>query len=397
MGICRLLSFLVLAFGTGLAAQTYPLAQQSPAAWSSVSFASIRGYHFRCVASNITVTQLGCWYPDSSTTGKYVTLWNWSTQAQLGQVLTTAGTGWRFTNLATPVTLQANTEYVVVGYSLTGHYFNNGVPSSWMPSSPIQYIDMAYKNSPTGKDDFPNGGVLTTSHHGVVDFGYTTGATLNVSATAGSTQTVYANHTGTGGNGFSVGQFTITNTSPTQSGTLTGILVQGAGTGNHTSAYADFRIFRETGTVGGFDSGTDQIVGSGTFAGSPAQTTVNVSGGEQTFNSSQAKTYYLVARLNGSATPSQTFTFTINDITVGATTTKSGVPSGTMNGFSILAPSFAFADASPAAAGNAYLGGVDYLIQKFTVSYPNGPDNTLTGIPVQSSGNGNDMNPASRA
>lgn len=172
--ILKLLSCVLLLCAAELCAQTvYPLAQQSPSAWPNVTFASIRGYRFQCNANNLSVTQLGCWYPDSNTTAKTLTLFNFNTQALLGQVTITPGTGWCWASLSTPVALTNGQQYVVTGYSPTGHYYNNTVPASWMPSGDIQYLDMRYLNSPTSPNQFPSGGYLTTSHHGVVDIGYT--------------------------------------------------------------------------------------------------------------------------------------------------------------------------------------------------------------------------------
>lgn len=153
---------------------TRPLNEQIPS-WSTVTFDGIRGWRFQCNAQNVTVTELGCYYPDSASQPKTISIWDFNSQQVLGQVTTTPGTGWRWEPLAQPVPLQIGSQYVVAARSLTGHYFNNGVGSTtWTPTGAIQYIEMRYQNSPTSASHFPTG-VITNSQHGVVDIGYTTG------------------------------------------------------------------------------------------------------------------------------------------------------------------------------------------------------------------------------
>jgi len=112
------------------------------------------------------------------------------------------------------------------------------------------------------------------------------------------------------------------------------------------------------------------------------------------FAASATARFFVVVKLNGAtpASPGHTFNVAVSAISVAAGASATGTPSTTMNGLVILAPSFTIADNSSATQGNAYLGGSNFVIQQFTVSYPNGPANTITGILVQSSGTGNDQN-----
>ncbi|MCB9895832.1 MAG: DUF4082 domain-containing protein [Planctomycetes bacterium] len=164
------------SLSAGLLAQnTYPLGQQSPTGWSNVTFLGIRGYRFTCNAANVNVNELGCWYPDSSSVAKTVTLYDFNSQQVLAQVTTTPGSGWCWTALTTPVVLTSGQDYIVAGYSPTGHYYNNAIPASWTPTGTISYVEMRYQNSPSSANQFPTG-VISNSHHGVVDIGYTVGA-----------------------------------------------------------------------------------------------------------------------------------------------------------------------------------------------------------------------------
>nr|MBP9893555.1 IPT/TIG domain-containing protein [Planctomycetota bacterium] len=76
----------------------------------------------------------------------------------------------------------------------------------------------------------------------------------------------------------------------------------------------------------------------------------------------------------------------------GTTATGVPAPAAYTPGLVIATVSFTFADASPATQGTAYVGGSDFLLQAFTVTYSTGPTNTLTGITATATGNGDDLN-----
>jgi MYXO-CTERM domain-containing protein len=96
-------------------------------------------------------------------------------------------------------------------------------------------------------------------------------------------------------------------------------------------------------------------------------------------------------RLNGTAVPGETFSFTISDIQVAGGTLTRGHPSALMPGFVIREPEFVFTDhtvfASP--QGVPY-GATGVVMQAFTVTYPGGPDNDLTLLHIQGLGTGHE-------
>ena len=187
MATKNLLAAIVLLFvvslATSLAGQTYPLNQQNPvtAGFSSGGVANCqRGWRFQVNAANVTVTQLGCWYPDGTTQPKTVTLFNFTTQAILAQVSCGPGTGWQFTTLTTPVPLQNGSQYLVIGHTVTAsYYWMNTPPASWNPTGTIQYFDTRYANG-VSANTFPTS-ILSPHQYGVVDIGYTNGPTISTS------------------------------------------------------------------------------------------------------------------------------------------------------------------------------------------------------------------------
>lgn len=183
----------LLASGS-LVAQTYPLGQQSPTSFSINNNPGIctRGYRFQCNASNVTVVSLGCYYPTAASPHTItLTLWNYNTQAILGQVTTTTQGQWSFVTLPSPVTLSNGGMYIVTGYQTTGPYYFSSftAPSTWLPTGTIQYMDMRYSNGGTATS-FPTS-TLSNYQYGVVDFGYTTGPTVSTSTTNLNLGTAY--------------------------------------------------------------------------------------------------------------------------------------------------------------------------------------------------------------
>lgn len=274
------------------------------------------------------------------------------------------------------------------GYSSSGGGHNgptfSPVLTPWIPTALNDQLTW----SGTSTADLPQGQLAWSTLTGHVgspvpaNFTIATriGAAIDVGATPGTAASVFANAQGPGNDGFVAGEFTFTNTSAAQIASVTQIEVQGGGTGDHNASYTEFSIYREEGTNPGFDIGTDVLIDTGTFSGSPSTATFDLVGVEQDFGPSEVRSYYLVAKLDGSPIPGETFTFQISDLALGATTGMSNVPSATMNGFTIAAPEFEITDASPAQQETAFAGGVPALLQQFTVEYAAGPANTLTSI-----------------
>ncbi|RIK65074.1 MAG: hypothetical protein DCC64_03115, partial [Planctomycetota bacterium] len=225
-------------FASAALAQTYPLNQSSPVtdAFTSGGVANCqRGWRFQVNASGVTVSQMGCWYPDGTTSQKTISLFDANSQALLAQVTPSVGTGWRWANLTTPVALTNGGQYIVTGFTVTASYYFRSVTgmTQWMPTGTIQYLDMRYANSCTSTT-FPSS-TLSNYQYGVVDIGYTTGPGITVAATAGTSQNVYANSTGTGGNGIAAGTFTLSANS-SGAATLNSINITAQGTGNDSNA-----------------------------------------------------------------------------------------------------------------------------------------------------------------
>lgn len=394
MRIRFLVVLLLSSFAGLLAGQVHPLNQQAPTSFSSIKLDGIRGWRFQCNSANVTVTQLGCYYPDSGTTTKEITLWNYTTQQVLAQATSTAGTGWRWATLSSSVTLQNGGQYIVGARSTTGHYYNNSVGStSWTPTGTIQYIEMRYYNSPPSSSSFPTG-VISNSQHGVVDIGYTTGPGLTVSAiSAGAAQNVFANDTGPGGNGILAQRFTVASNSQTGA-SLNSVTVRSSGTGNDSNAYSGVELWFDADGSGTFSNTADTRVGSSATAFPSDNGDLTFTWGTpQSFPASTTRTYFIIAKLNGStpAQPGHTFNYVVQDITVsGTNATKAGVPSGTMNGLVISTPVFSFTDASAATATTVYLGSSNNVCQTFTVAYPNGPNDKPASITVTGLGTANE-------
>ncbi len=231
-----------------------------------------------------------------------------------------------------------------------------------------------------------SGGTPSTAMNGVV----IVTPTLTVSATAGTAQTVYADATGTGGNGISIGVFTITN-GALGAADLSSITLIASGSGNDSNAFSEVGIFEDTNSSTAYDAGDTRYGTAATAYGADNGTLTFTQA--QSFAVSQVRRYFVVVKLNGTtlASPGQTFNTAVNSIAVPSTTSSAGTPSTAMNGLTIQAPSFTIADNSSTTQGTGYLGGTNFVIQQFTITYPAGPANTITGISVQASGSGNDQ------
>jgi hypothetical protein len=202
------------------------------------------------------------------------------------------------------------------------------------------YLNGGSSTSPTG----------TASNSGdtQVQLYVVTGPGLAVTANAGTASSVRADDTGTGANGIMAGRFTVA-ANAQGAATLNNIQIQAAGTGLDNTAYSEVRLYEDTNSNNTYEPGTDTAYGSAATA-FPADNGSITFTQTANFAASQTRTYLIVCKLNGStlATPGQTFNFTVQSISVQSPATGSGTPSATINGFTISAPTIAFADASPA-------------------------------------------------
>jgi len=169
-------ALLLAVFATSVSAQTYtyPLNQQSPTSFSTGgSPDATRGWRFQVNAANIVVGRLGVFSPTSSTAGQTLTLWSVSTQQKLAEVMTSAGAGWCWEDLQTPVALTQGEQYIVTHYCTVsgGYYFQCNVASSWRPTGDIQFLDMRYANN-TPTPVYPTSVLTNDCQYGVPDIGY---------------------------------------------------------------------------------------------------------------------------------------------------------------------------------------------------------------------------------
>ena len=222
-----------------------------------------------------------------------------------------------------------------------------------------------------------------------VEMYYVSGPGLAVGATAGTAQSLFADSTGTGGNGISAATFTIAANSQ-GSATLNSITVAASGSGNDNQAFTQVAVYEDTNTSSSFEFGTDTLYGAAatTFPADNGSLTFTQT---QAFNASQSRTYFVVVKLNGAplATSGQTFNFQISDITVQTPGTKGGVPSVVINGLVMQAPSFTITD-NALTQSTAFPSSGGFVLQDFSVSYPAGPANTLATVSLQATGSGDD-------
>ncbi len=213
------------------------------------------------------------------------------------------------------------------------------------------------------------------------------GPQLAVSATAGTTQTVFANDQGPGGNGREAGMFTIASNSQSPNSQIAAIDIQASGTGNDSTAFTEVSLYRDdsSGTnPGAFDTG-DVLIGTpSVFATDDGTITFTVQTAEQAFNLSETRTYFVVTKLAGNATPGQTFSFTVSDISV-TTGLKNVPPNSTMVGLTVDTPQFVFTDTSLTTVETVFLTFAE-VCQTFTIGYPSGPDDKPASLTVNSLG-----------
>jgi hypothetical protein len=123
----------------------------------------------------VLVNQLGVNAANSASIT--LTLWDDSTQTELGQLTETAtANAWVFATLTTPVLLTLGHEYSVIGFESPSagawYLFNNAPPAAFNPTGVIQYVDTRLANSGNA-NSFPGSTLPSPEQYGVTDIGYT--------------------------------------------------------------------------------------------------------------------------------------------------------------------------------------------------------------------------------
>lgn len=128
-----------------------------------------RGFRFTA-NEDILVAYFGKRIPN--TTQRYVTLFDYNTQAILAQIQVDAGTSgaYNYNELTTPLWLQSGQQYLLELYNASGDMYYYG--SSSQIGQHLTYGDMRYCNSCT-QNTFPTS-ILTSIHYGCPDFLYYT-------------------------------------------------------------------------------------------------------------------------------------------------------------------------------------------------------------------------------
>ncbi len=304
-----------------------------------------------------------------------------------------------------PATLQAD----IVAEEFSGNYIQPDESSSYAPG-PKQYtlggtinadvqnklaagwIALGFCDRDTTATYFVNfSGYDAGVNRPYLRITYTGGGpAVNGSATAGTAQTVFSNAQGTGGNGLVGGTFTMAtnNLGPM---TVTNIDLTASGTGDDSTAFTEVAIYRDFNTNGTFEFGTDTAVtAAATFPANDGTISAPVITSEQGIGASETRTYFVVAKLAGLASPGQTFNFRIGDITV-ASGFKAGFPTAIMSGFIIDTPVFQFTDTSLPTAATVYLGTGEHVCQQFSLSYPAGPADKPVSITVTGLGTADEV------
>ncbi|MCA8947742.1 MAG: hypothetical protein KDB29_16015, partial [Planctomycetes bacterium] len=212
------------------------------------------------------------------------------------------------------------------------------------------------------------------------------GPRVDVAATAGTSQPVLNNEDG-GGNGFEAGTFNVTATA-TAAVTVTSLTIRGLGTGDHTADYTEFAVYRDqtgSGSVGSYDTG-DALIATGTFSGSPTEVNIPFSGGEQNFAASETKQYFIVIKLGGTASVTETFNYQVVAGTAAGTAAVLSVPTATINGVTIIAPEVTFDGATPPVNPVVIPGASDQPVLAFDLSASNVSVQDISSIALTKTG-----------
>jgi len=370
-------------FAASLNAQFYGLQQADPRNSGTCSTCTYQmGYSFTVNVDGMQVTHLGVFKPSSGTeTGR---LYNYSTQQVIATVNhSCTGNQWNWGALTTPVTLTRGQRYIVTSYgSGTGYWLPNA-SGNFRPSGDITFNSTQFTPG-TGWPSSQN----TGSNYGVADIQYVKGPQLAVTALTGQSLNEYADAQGLNNDGFVAGAFDIECQSQGP-GEVNEIELELGGTAGAT-AISELKIYRDANTDGQLDSGDVEIGTGSAFAGSPATTTITLTGAEKAFSLNQTKEYLVVIKLAGTAAPGETITFSLLDLDVTAPGRPSGTPAALSHDVTIQVPDMTIADDSAPSVQQAILGTGGNVLQSFTIDYPAGPENSITSFTFEGSGTGNE-------
>ncbi len=124
-----------------------------------------RGFHFTA-NEKVLVTHFGKKIPNA--TQRYVTLFDFNSQAIINQIQVDAGTAgfYNYNLLTQPLWLNSGQQYIIELFNGSGDMYYYGAPTT--VNSSLTFIDMRYCNSCT-QNTFPTT-VLTGLHYGIPDF-----------------------------------------------------------------------------------------------------------------------------------------------------------------------------------------------------------------------------------
>ncbi len=212
------------------------------------------------------------------------------------------------------------------------------------------------------------------------------GPTLTVNATPGTVQQVYSTAEGPGGIGVHAGTFEISSNSEPGC-VLSQIEIEASGTGDDSVAYLEVAIYQDSNDNSIYEAtDTFAVTASNVFAANDGSIVFDMITSQQDFPINTSRRFFVVVKLAGTASPGDTFKFSVLDITMfGTNVYKSGVPSAVMEGLEVEAGEFTFADVSSATPTTVFLGTSGNVCQSFTIDYPGGaPDKpasiTVTGL-----------------
>ncbi|MEZ5993137.1 MAG: DUF1573 domain-containing protein [Planctomycetota bacterium] len=217
---------------------------------------------------------------------------------------------------------------------------------------------------------------------------------IYATATKGTRPDVLNNETG-GGNGYEAADFRLRNTNASASIDVTSIEIEGLKSSLHTSAYSEIALYRDqtgSGTVGSFDTG-DVLIGSaitGSMTGTPPVATFAVQSGEQTFAAGDDRQYFIVIKLNGSATTNELLDYRVSAVATnssGMSLRDGGVASAVMYGVRIdgdeaIIDSGTFVSGSPVVLGSQ----TDLPVGAFAISASQTAAQAVSAIRIQRAG-----------
>jgi hypothetical protein len=157
----------------------YPFLKTFPSTFTTNSpVGATRGYRFTCESDNLYVVELGVIIPTAyaSSSKRFVTLWDRSTQKKLAQVeiKNLIGNTWTFERLSTPVKLTKGGTYTVAEWG-TGYFYRGSITSTppWGGDTNIKVSGTDYANG-GNQDTYPTS-YLAGYIYGIPDIGYAIG------------------------------------------------------------------------------------------------------------------------------------------------------------------------------------------------------------------------------